>query len=67
MKRPDFGEFLKIDKWFFSGIKGLLRTTGVQAPPKFLCYRTGHRWGAVVISRRNGVSSGEGASCCVVF
>ena len=30
MKRPDFGEFLKIGKWFFSGLKGLLRTTGVQ-------------------------------------
>jgi hypothetical protein len=29
-KRPDFGEFLKIGKWFFSGLKGLLRTTGVQ-------------------------------------
>jgi hypothetical protein len=31
MKRPDFGEFLKIGKWFFSGLKGLLRTT-VEIP-----------------------------------
>jgi hypothetical protein len=35
--------------------------------PKVLCYLTGHRWGAVVISHKDGVSSGEGASCCVVF
>jgi hypothetical protein len=32
MKSPDFGEFLKISKCFFSGLKGLLRTTGVQIP-----------------------------------
>jgi hypothetical protein len=32
MKRPDFGEFLKIGKWFFSGLKGLLHTTGVHIP-----------------------------------
>jgi hypothetical protein len=32
MKRPDFGEYLKTGKWFFSGLKGLLLTTGVQIP-----------------------------------
>jgi hypothetical protein len=34
MKRPDFGEFLKRGKWFFSGLMGFLRTTGVQIPAK---------------------------------
>jgi hypothetical protein len=33
MKHADFGDVLKIGKWFyFSGVKGLLRTTGVQIP-----------------------------------
>jgi hypothetical protein len=67
MKRPDFGKFLKIGKWFFSGLKGLLRSTGFKIPPKVLGYLTGHRWGAFVISSKDGVSSGEGSSCCVVF
>jgi hypothetical protein len=58
MKRPDFLEFLKIGEWFFFQV---LRVSYV------LQEFTGHRWGAVVISRKNGVSSGEGASCCVVF
>jgi hypothetical protein len=30
LKHPDFGVVLKIGKWVFSGVKGLLRTTGVQ-------------------------------------
>jgi hypothetical protein len=30
-------------------------------PPKFFGYLTGHHWGAVVISNKDGVSSGEGA------
>jgi hypothetical protein len=33
--------------------------------PKFLGYFTSHRWGAVVISRKDDVSSGDGASCVV--
>jgi hypothetical protein len=58
MKRPDFEDVLKIGKLGFSAVKGFLCTTGVQM---------GHRWGAVVISRKDGVSSCKGASCCVAF
>jgi hypothetical protein len=68
MKRPDFGEFLKIGKWFFFQV--LIVSCVLQKfkfPPKVLGYLTGHRCGTVVISRKDGVSSGEGASCCVAF
>jgi hypothetical protein len=34
MKLSDFGDVLKIGKWGFSGVKVLLRTTGVHIPPK---------------------------------
>jgi hypothetical protein len=34
MKRPKFGDVLKIGKWFSSGVKGLLYTTGVQINAK---------------------------------
>jgi hypothetical protein len=67
MKHPGFGELLKIGKCFFFSLKGLLRTAGVQIPAHILGYLTGQRWGAAVISRKDGVFSGEGASCCVVF
>jgi hypothetical protein len=30
MRRPDFGDIFKICGWFLSGVKGPLRTTGVQ-------------------------------------
>jgi hypothetical protein len=46
MKRPDFGDILKIDKCSFSDVKGLFHSTGLKFPPKFLGYLTGHRWGA---------------------
>jgi hypothetical protein len=32
LKTPEFGDVLKIGKWFISGVKGLLQTTGVQIP-----------------------------------
>jgi hypothetical protein len=45
MRRPDFGDVLKIGS-FFSDVKGPLRTTRVQIPTYILWYFTGHRWGA---------------------
>jgi hypothetical protein len=30
IKHPDFGDVLKLGKWSLSGIKSLLRSTGVQ-------------------------------------
>ena len=68
MKCPDFGEFLKIGKWFsFQVLRVICVLQKFKFPPKVLGYLTGHCWGAVVISCKDGVSSGEGASCCVVF
>jgi hypothetical protein len=32
MKRPDYGDGLKIGKWIFSGVRDLLHTTGIQSP-----------------------------------
>jgi hypothetical protein len=32
MKHPHFEDVLKIGKWFFSGVKSLLHTAGVQIP-----------------------------------
>jgi hypothetical protein len=32
MAYPDFEDVLKIGKWFFSGVKGLLLTAGIQVP-----------------------------------
>jgi hypothetical protein len=32
LKHPDFEDVLKIGKWFFSSVKGLLYTTGVPIP-----------------------------------
>jgi hypothetical protein len=32
MKRPEFEDVLKIGKWFFTGVKGLLRTPGIKIP-----------------------------------
>jgi hypothetical protein len=67
MKRPDFREFLKIGKCFFQVLRVSCVLQEFKFLPKVLCYLTGHRWGAVVISRKDGVSSGEGAGFCVVF
>jgi hypothetical protein len=44
MKRLGFGKIV-----LFAGLKGLLHTTGVQIPPKFLDYLTGYRWGAPAV------------------
>jgi hypothetical protein len=47
MKRPGFGDVLKIGNFF-----RVLRVSCVlqefKIPPKFLDYLTGHRWGAGV-------------------
>jgi hypothetical protein len=67
IKRPDFEDVLEIYKFFFRVLRVSYILQELKFPPKFLGYLTGHRWGAVVISRKDGVSSGEGASCCVVF
>jgi hypothetical protein len=65
-KRPDFEDVSKIGDVF-----QVLRVSCVlqefRILPKFLGYLTAHRWEAVVISHKDGISSGEGASCCVVF
>jgi hypothetical protein len=34
MKRPDFGDVLKTDKWFSEGVKGILLTATVQIAAK---------------------------------
>jgi hypothetical protein len=62
MKRPEFEDVLRIGKCFLQ-VSCILQE--FKFPPKFLGYLTGHRLGAVVISRKDGVSSGEGTSCCV--
>jgi hypothetical protein len=36
MKRPDFGDVLKIGKCIFSGLLGSPAITGVQIPPEFV-------------------------------
>jgi hypothetical protein len=66
MKRPNFEDF-KNRQMIFFGVKGLLCTTGVQIPTYIFRLLTGYHWGAVVISRKVGVSSREGTSCCVIF
>jgi hypothetical protein len=67
MKRHDFEDVLRIGKLFFLCVGGLLRTIGVQIPAQILGYLTGYSWDAVVISCKDGVSSGEGASCVIFY
>jgi hypothetical protein len=49
MKRPDFGDVLKIGKWVFSGVEGLMRTRGIQISFQILGYLTGHSWVAPTV------------------
>jgi hypothetical protein len=50
MKHPDFGDVLKIGKWFFLQV---LRVSYVLQEftflPKFLSYHMDHRWGAATV------------------
>jgi hypothetical protein len=52
--------------WFFKVLRVSYILQEFKFPPKFLGYLTGHHWGAVVISCKDGVSSGEGTSCVVL-
>jgi hypothetical protein len=53
IERPDFGDILKVCKWFFSGVNGLLVLHEFKVTPKFLGYLAGHRWGApTVLSKK---------------
>jgi hypothetical protein len=47
-KSPDFGDVLKIDKNYFSGVNDL-RTTRVQIPAYVLDCLTVHRCGAPTV------------------
>jgi hypothetical protein len=67
MKRPDFEDVLKIGKWVFQVLRVYCILQKFKFPNKFSGYLMDHRWGAAAISRRDGVSSEEDASCCVVF
>jgi hypothetical protein len=66
-KHPDFEGVLKIGKWLFflQVVRVSCLLQEFKFTPIFLGYLTSHRWGAVVISRKDGVSSGEGMSCVV--
>jgi hypothetical protein len=66
MKPPDFEDVLKICN-FFQVLWVSCVLQEFTFLPTFLGYLTGHSWGTVVISHKDGVSSGQGVSCCVVF
>jgi hypothetical protein len=57
MKRPDFEDVLKIVKWEFQVLRVSCVLQEFKFPPKFLSYLKGHRWGSVVVSRKDGPQS----------
>jgi hypothetical protein len=59
-KRPDFGDVLQVGD-FFSGLKGLLHTTGVEITAYIFGYLTVHRWDASTVHRFLKLS----LVCCV--
>jgi hypothetical protein len=48
MKRPNFGDVLKMGNLFLKG-KGLVPTTESKFQAKYLGYLTGHLWGTITV------------------
>lgn len=44
MKRSDFGDFLKIDKYFFQVLRVSCLLQDIKFPSTFLGYLTDHPW-----------------------
>jgi hypothetical protein len=60
VKRPEFENVLKSRQMFFQMLRFSCLLQEFKFTPKFLGYLTDHRWSALVISRKDDVSSGEG-------
>jgi hypothetical protein len=65
MKRPDFGNDLKVGEWFLRMLRIFCILEEFKFPHKYLGYLTGHRRSAVVNSSKYGVRSGEELGFCV--
>jgi hypothetical protein len=49
IKHTDFWNVYKRDKFFSSGVKGLLHTTGIEISTYILGYLMGHHWGTSTV------------------
>jgi hypothetical protein len=56
MKCLDFGDVLKYTNGFLQVLRVSCILQEFKFSPKFVGYPTGHRWGAIVVSHKDGVS-----------